>query len=41
VLSDGELVACDSPEGVAASDDRRVRVLVDTLVRPPERSVHQ
>jgi osmoprotectant transport system ATP-binding protein len=41
VLSDGELVACDSPEAVAASDDRRVRVFVDTLVRPPERGVHQ
>lgn len=36
VLDAGGLVVCDSPEAVARSRDPRVRVLLDTLIRPPE-----
>jgi osmoprotectant transport system ATP-binding protein len=37
VLDEGRLVACDTPERIAASSDPRVRVFVDTLVRLPAR----
>lgn len=37
VIDDGVLVACDRPAAIAASDDPRVRRLVDTLVGPPGR----
>ncbi len=33
VLDDGGLVACDTPDRIAASRDPRVRLFVDTLVR--------
>jgi osmoprotectant transport system ATP-binding protein len=36
VLDAGRLVICDKPAAVAGSRDPRVRVLVDTLVRPPD-----
>jgi osmoprotectant transport system ATP-binding protein len=35
VLSDGALIACDTPEKIAGSNDARVRLFVDTLVRVP------
>ena len=37
VIDDGVLVACDRPAAIAASDDPRVRQLVDTLVGLPGR----
>lgn len=37
VIDDGGLVACDRPAAIAASDDPRVRRLVDTLVGLPVR----
>ncbi len=37
VLDAGQLVACDSTSAVAASSDPRVRRLVDTLTRVPDR----
>lgn len=36
VLDAGALVLCDAPEAVASSRDPRVRVLLETLSRPPE-----
>jgi osmoprotectant transport system ATP-binding protein len=36
VLDRGALVVCDSPEIVARSRDPRVRLLVETVSRPPE-----
>jgi osmoprotectant transport system ATP-binding protein len=38
VLDHGQLIACDTPAAVAASSDARVRLFVDTLVRPPDRN---
>jgi osmoprotectant transport system ATP-binding protein len=38
VLDAGGLVLCDTPESVAQSRDPRVRVLLDTLSRPPDAS---
>ncbi len=35
VLDSGRLVVCDTPDAVAASDDVRVRVLLDTLASRP------
>jgi osmoprotectant transport system ATP-binding protein len=35
VIDDGELVACEPPEAMAASSDPRVSRLVETLVRMP------
>jgi osmoprotectant transport system ATP-binding protein len=37
VIDDGELIVCDTPAGVAASTDPRVRALVDTIAAPPPR----
>jgi osmoprotectant transport system ATP-binding protein len=36
VLSEGALIACDTPEKIAASSDPRVRLFVETLVRVPD-----
>jgi osmoprotectant transport system ATP-binding protein len=36
VLDRGTLVVCDSPEVVARSRDPRVRLLLETVSRPPE-----
>jgi len=38
VLDAGGLVLCETPEAVARSGDPRVRILLDTLSRPPESS---
>ena len=38
VLDHGQLIVCDTPAAVAASTDAGVRLFVDTLVRPPDRS---
>jgi osmoprotectant transport system ATP-binding protein len=38
VLDAGGLVICETPQQVAASRDPRVRVLLDTMSRPPESS---
>jgi osmoprotectant transport system ATP-binding protein len=35
VLDQGALVVCDSPEVVAQSRDSRVRLLLETVSRPP------
>jgi osmoprotectant transport system ATP-binding protein len=35
VIDAGQMIACDTPLRVAMSNDARVRLLVDTLVRPP------
>jgi len=39
VLDAGGLVLCEAPEAVAGSRDPRVRLLLDTLIRPPQGSV--
>jgi osmoprotectant transport system ATP-binding protein len=36
VIDEGRLIACDRPDSIAASTDRRVRRLVETLVGPPQ-----
>jgi hypothetical protein len=35
VIDAGQLVICDTPQGVAASGDPRVRAFIDTLPRFP------